>query len=986
MGRVRCIIGALLAVVWIAPLGAQTPGGTIQGRVTESATKEPLSGVVVTAGNHGALTDQDGRYALANLPAGTYTVKTSMLGYGEASKTVTVAAGQTVEADFALTTEAVSLSQLVVVGYGQQRAGNITGAVKQVNASEFNKGRIVSPEELIESKIAGVQVVDDNAPGGGLSIRIRGATSINASSDPLYVVDGVPVGTGSGGGLSPAGRDALNFLNPNDIESITVLKDAASAAIYGANAANGVVLIQTKSGARAPSFTYSTSMSAASVTRVPEVLTAAQFRSAVQQYAPDRVSMLGNANTDWFNLIDRTAYGQEHNLAIAGAGAHNDYRLSFGYLNQDGVIRGSSTDRLSLGLNFDQRLLSDNLDLRANVLGARTKDVFTAGDVLGNAVGMAPTQPVYDPNAQTGYWDWQTTGASASNPLASLNLSTDQGATWRSVGNLQAEYHLPFLEALKAHVSVAYDVGKVNRQTFIPNDLASQERQGHGRITLVNNTQTNTVLQSYLNYNAALGAVPGTIDLTGGYSYNESHGEYPFFQETGLDSNLLGVNGIATATTLQPGKSVVDSKLISFFGRANYNLKDRYLLAFSLRRDGSSRFGPGNQWGLFPAASAAWRISEEPFMKGLTALSDLKLRGSWGKTGNQAFADYQQYATYTYSNPQAEYQFGNNFVSTIRPSAVDPNIKWEQTNSYDLGIDYGFFNQRVNGSLDWYTKKTTDLIFTVPVPAGTNYSNYLTTNIGSMQNKGIELSLSANVLKGGEGRLGWTADFTASHNANQLLSITRAGSQLIQVGGVSGGVGTTIQALEPGQPINSFYVCPQYYQDGKPVEGKYVSLADTVASICNSASLRAYHDPAPSWMLGHSSYFTLGHFDLDMTLRAYLGNYVYNNVASQGAYQSLTTGGSPSNVSTSVLKTGFVVPQYLSDFYVESGSFLRMDNATIGYSFHYRDQPVRLYLSVQNAFTLTGYSGVDPTAGLNGIDNNIYPRSRTVTGGLSVQF
>ncbi len=987
MARARWISGALLAaLVGTAQLSAQGPTGTIRGRVIDGSTQQAISGASVMVANRGALSGTNGAYVIPGVPAGAQTVRATYLGYAEAAKPVTVVAGQTANLDFLLETQAIGLNALVVVGYGQQKAGNITGAVKQVTATEFNTGRVVSPQQLIESKVAGVQVVDNNAPGGGLSIRIRGATSVNASSEPLYVVDGIPLGNGAGGGLS-AGRDPLNFLNPGDIESITVLKDASAAAIYGANAANGVVLIQTKAGRNAPHVTYSTSMSSSSVTRVPQVLSPAQFRAAVAQYAPARVSLLGSASTDWFSQIDRSAFGQEHNFAVSGAGEHNNYRLSLGYLNQDGVIKGSANNRLSLGVNLEQRLLSDNLDLRVNAVGSRANDQFTAGDVLGNAVSMAPTQPVFDPTNVTGYWDWSTSGASASNPVASLNMSTDKGSTWRSIGNLQTEYALPFLQALKAHVNLGYDATKTSRESFTPSNLASQTRQTHGQLSISNNTQANTLFDAYLNYAGALNVVPGNIDLTGGYSYSQSHSEYPYFSETGIASNLLGVSGVPSATNVNLGQSVVDSKLISFFGRANYNLNDRYLLAFSLRRDGSSRFGPSNAWGYFPAASVAWRISQEPFLKNIEALSDLKVRASWGKTGNQAFADYQQYPTYTYGNAQAQYQFGDQFVTTIRPSAVDPNIKWEQTSSYDVGLDYGFLKQRVSGAIDWYTKKTSDLIFTVPVAAGTNFSNFLTTNIGSMQNKGLELSLSARVLESGAHRLGWTADFNASHNANQLLTITTAGSQVIRVGGVAGGVGTTIQVLEPGQPVNSFYVCRQAYNNGTPIEGKYLdSLGVNTVSSCDSHNLRAYHNPAPTWMLGHTSSFTYGHVDLGFTLRAYLGNYVYNNVASNGSYNALTNGGSPSNISSSVLKTGFVVPQYLSDYYVEKGSFLRMDNATVGYSFRYRDQPIRLYATVQNAFTSTSYTGVDPTAGLNGIDNNIYPRSRTVSGGLSVQF
>ncbi|OYV74342.1 MAG: hypothetical protein B7Z72_00380, partial [Gemmatimonadetes bacterium 21-71-4] len=669
------------------------------------------------------------------------------------------------------------------------------------------------------------------------------------------------------------------------------------------------------------------------------------------------------------------------------------------YLNQAGVIDGTNTQRTSLGLNYQQRLFGDRLDVRTNLLGAQTVDQFTPGGVLSNAAQMGPTQPVRDPNNVTGYYEWpNNTLTSADNPVAILALGKDKGTTYRSLGNIQAEYHMPFMDALKAHVNLGYDITSAQRQSFSPSNMHSQLKAGTGgSVYRANPFMANTVLESYLNYTAPLNALPGTIDLTGGYSYSQSHAEYPWFSETGLSTNLLGTNGIPAAQVVQNQQDIEDSKLISFFGRLNYNINDRYLAAVSIRRDGSSRFGPSNAWGVFPSVALAWRISQESFMKRFTSLSDLKLRWSWGKTGNQAFANYQQYANFLVGNAQAQAQFGNQFITTIRPSAVDPNIKWESTGSYDLGLDYGFFNQRINGAIDWYTKNTSDLIFTVPVAAGTNLSNYLTTNIGSMKNSGVEFSVSADVLQGGTSGLSWTADFTASHNTNRLVSInpvltgTAGAQQQILTGSVAGGVGTLIQVLEPGQPINSFFVYKQNYDaNGKPIEGSYANLnGDTTSSggpLINVADRRAYHNPAPDWILGHTSSLTYGSFDMSFTVRAYLGNYVYNNVASNlGSYQELTRA-SPYNLQASVLKTGFQTPQYLSDYYVQNASFLRMDNATVGYRFKYQARPLRVYVALQSAFTVSPYSGVDPTAGLNGIDNNIYPRSRTFTGGLNIVF
>ena len=977
MRRSGLIFGMLLAVFSVATARAQDGTGTIRGRITVDSTQQALAGVSIRFGSRSTVTRNDGSYLLTGVGSAADTLRARLIGYAPVNRSVSVGAGQTVVVDLKMSSVAVTLSELVATGYGVQRAGSVTGAVTQVSADEFNTGRIVSPEQLIASKVAGVQVVDNNEPGGGISIRIRGATSINASSDPLYVIDGLPIG--AGGGIS-AGRDALNFLNPNDIESFTVLKGGEAASIYGANAANGVVLITTKSGRQGPpQVEYSTSASASQVTRLPSMLTAAQFTAAVTQYAPQNVSQLLGANTDWFSLIDRTAYGQEHNLAVSGSGQSNNYRLSLGYLNQDGVIQGTTAQRVSLGLDYSQRLFSDHLNVRTNIRGSRSLDLFTPGGVLSNAAQMGPTQPSTDATSATGFYNWPGNSLqSADNPVQILALATDKGTTYRSVGNVQAGYRLPFFEAMTANVNLGYDITEAQRETFNSSLLHAQLKAGTGgTLSRSNPSLLNSVLEAYLNYSSPLRFMAGSVDLTGGYSYSQSHGEYPNFSEQNLSTGLLGTNGIPTAQTVQNNLDIEDSKLISFFGRLNYNLNDRYLLSATVRHDGSSRFGPQNAWGTFPSVAVAWRLSQENFMKG-SALSDLKLRASWGKTGNQAFANYQQYAAYSLGDAQSQVQFGNTFISTIRPAAVDPNIKWEETISYNVGLDFGFHNQRFTGAVDVYNKSTSDLIFTVPVAAGSNFSNFLTTNIGSMKNTGVEFTLGARVVEGSRRGFSWTADFTAARNTNELTSINPAsgGAQKILTGGIAGGVGTTIQVLEPGQPINSFYVFTQKYDaSGKPIQGSYL---DSVP--------RAFHDPAPKWILGHSSYMKYGNWDASFTLRAWLGNYVYNNVASNLGTYSEVTRGSPYNLNSSVLTTGFTQPQYQSDIYVEDGSFLRMDNVTLGYTFQYRGQPLRLYATVQNAFTITGYSGVDPTAGLNGIDNNIYPRSRTWTGGMSIRF
>lgn len=989
MRRLRLISGSLLAVLWMAPLRAQQPTGTIRGRVLDDVSQQPVSGVTVAVGSRGALTQANGQYLITGVPAGTGTLRARMLGYAPATRPVTVVGGQTLVVDLALTAQAVALSEIVVTGYGEQRAGDITGAVTQVSAEQFNPGRIVSPVQLISSKVAGVQVVDNNEPGGGLAIRIRGATSVTASSDPLYVIDGMPVSTGAGGGLS-AGRDPLNFINADDIESITVLRDASAAAIYGSNAANGVVIIRTKSGAgeeRRTQFEYTTSFSTSQVTRLPEVLNATEFRTAVQQYAPQNVSQLQNETTDWLGVVTQAGFGQDHNLSVTSTGENTNLRMSLGYLNQEGILLGTTVERVSLGLNLRQSLLSDRLEVRANVKGSRSEDQFTDGGVLSNATQMGPTQPVYDENTQTGYYDWPgNTLTSADNPLAIASLTTNRGVTYRSFGGIQADYRFGFLEGLRANVNLGFDIAQVRGQYFQPRTLHNQTKTGnYGTDSRWNPSQSNAVLETYLNYAPPTTVLAGSIDVTAGYSYSQSHEEYPWYAANGLTTDVLGGNAVVTATTVQNGQYVQDWKLISFYGRVNYNYGDRYLAAVTFRRDGSSRFGPSNAWATFPSVSLGWRLSQERFLQGVAGLSDLKLRAAWARTGNQSFGNYLQYSTYQFGDAQTQAQFGNAYVATIRPSAADHNIKWEETQATNIGLDYGFWNQRVTGAFDYYRKNTSDLIFYVPVAAGTNLSNYVTTNIGSMRNTGIELSLSARLLEGRNRGLGWTADFTVAHNSNELTAINpRAGGAQIRTGFIGGGVGNTIQVLTAGEPINSFYVWQQKYANGKPVEGSYEDLNGD--GIINQNDLRPFHDPTPKWIIGHTSYLTYGRFDLNFTLRAQLGAYVYNNFASTRGFYDELTRSSPYNLSRSVLETEFQTQQYLSDYYVEDASFLRMDNITLAYSFNYRGMPWRAFGAVQNALTITGYSGVDPTAGLNGIDLNNYPRSRTWSGGLSVRF
>jgi iron complex outermembrane receptor protein len=996
-----------LAAFWIAPLLAQEPTSTIRGRVTDEASQEPLRGATVRVGSQSTQTRADGGYLLTEIPPGTDTLRVSMIGYAPVARSITASLGEVLNVDVALAPQAVNLAELVVVGYGEQRQGNVTGALTNVTSEEFNKGRVITPTELIQNKVAGVQVVENTEPGGRTSIRIRGGTSTTASNEPLYVIDGQPVSSEVN-----TGRDPLNFLNPDDIASMTVLRDAGAAAIYGTNAANGVVLITTKRGqaGQPMKIEYTGSVSASTITRVPSMLNAQQFRAAVEQFAPGSAGQLQNANTDWFGAVDRTGFGQEHNVALSGAGTTNDYRVSFNFLDQRGIISENSARRLGLGLNFNQRLASDRLNLRFSVRGSRNDDRFTPLGVLSNAAQYGPTQPINDPNAPTGFYDWPGNSlTSADNPVAILNLAEEKAESYRAVGNMQAEYRTPWIEGLRANVTLGIDASDGKRRNFAPSVLHREQATGRGgQQTRFNPQQTSTVLETYLSYTTPRPVGPGILDLTGGYSWSKTHIDSLYYEGNGLSTDDGGTDQLVPAANVTNIVFEQQSKLISFFGRLNYNIDDRYILAASLRYDGSSRFGEANDYGTFPSVSVAWRLSQEPFLRGVKGLSDLKLRGSWARTGNQSFGNYLAYSSYQLSDNQAQYQFGDSVFTTSRPSAVDPDIKWEQTRAVNVGLDFGFGNQRITGAIDYYDKLTDDLLFTVPVAGFSNLSNFVTTNIGSMRNYGVELSLGARILDGGDRGLSWQADFTAARNKNNLRSITPFGGSglSIRVGEASGGVGTRIQVLTPGHPVNSFYVYEHIRENGKPIyrdvngDGNIndndLYVDQNGDGIVNQGDLRPFHDPAPKWILGHSSYFAWGKFDFGFTLRSYLGNYVYNNVASaNGNYRELIAGTSPYNLHSSVLETQFETQQLQSDFYVQNASFLRMDNITLGYTFNLRGQSARVFGTVQNLFTITGYDGVDPssnivppnaqiTSSVNGIDNNIFPRSRTFSGGLSL--
>lgn len=980
----------------IAVLGVSQPALAQQSRIV-GAVRAADGGAPVVAADvevratgvrRVGQTRDDGRFSVP-VDAGTYTVVVRRLGYApDSANNVVVAEGATVSLSFMLRTTALQVQGVTVIGYGTQDVRNATGTVAAVTPDKFNVGRVVSPEQLITAKVPGVQVIDNNEPGGGISIRIRGGTSVNASNEPLFVIDGVPLNVG--GGLS-SGRNPLNFLNPNDIKEVTVLRDASATAIYGSRGANGVVLITTKSGsANEPAFSYSNSFSSSTIANRPDLLSADQFRAAVTANAPANLGTLGTANTNWLDLVTRTAGGAEHNFAASGVKDDMRYRLSLGLLNQDGILAGTNTQRVSGSATYRDVLLDDRLELSANFKGTRNEDLYSPGGTLGNAVAMDPTQA---PLNGSNYFQY-TNPLGANNPLSDLALLSDFGSTFRSVGNVEAKWYFRQVEGLTGTMRAGYDYATSSRTTFSPSTAQGDIETGRtGRIDRNTPRQVNTLLEVFGNYNREFASLESRLDLTSGYTFEEQNGDYASFFAEDLSTDLLGPNGIPLAGETRPSLSVEESRLISFFARANWTFRQRYYATFSLRRDGSSRFGPDNQWGTFPSFAAGWRIRDENWFPATRNISDLKLRYSWGVNGNQSFGNYLYVPTYTPGGAQATYQFGNQFVSTLRPSAVDPNIQWERTTANNVGLDFGFFNDRVTGALDIYSKTTDDLIFSVPVAAGTTVGNFVTTNIGSMRNNGVELALSIMVLEGRNGGWGYDAGFAISSNRNEITSISAAETDRILTGGIAGGVGSRIQVLQPGSPINSFFVYEHIKgANGQPVNGptdldRYVDQNND--GIINQDDLRAYKDPAPRLIIGHTSTASYGNWEFSATARAYLGNHVYNNVASNlGHFSGLTQANAPGNRHASVLETGFVNPQYFSDYYVEDASFLRLDNISAAYTFDklLGARSVRVFGAVQNVFTFSGYTGVDPLAGVNGIDNNLFPLSRTVTAGLSLAF
>lgn len=977
---------------------AMAQQSVFSGKVTDSSSGEALPGVsiVVKGTTNGTISNFDGNFTLS-VNRGE-VIQFSFIGY----KTQEIVAQGQQSLRVALVVDNEELDEVVVIGYGSVKKSDATGAVSTVSSKDFNKGGITSPQDLLVGKSAGTVITSSGgAPGSGSTIRIRGGSSMSASNDPLIVIDGFPVSNSGISGLA----NPLSTINPNDIETFTVLKDASATAIYGSRASNGVILITTKKGTvgKPMQISYNATMSVNTIPAYMDVLSGDEFRSLAYDLASksavglsmNSLRRLGTENTNWQKEIYQSALAHDHNLSISGGLKSMPYRGSIGYTNQDGILKTTNMERTTLAIGLDPSFLDNHLKVSVNLKGSYTKQNFGDQGAVGSAVFYDPTHPVMNGNTKFGgYYTWVNLSdvlpdgsmdpngspnpIGVSNPVALLNQTDNRSTVQRSLGNVQLDYKFHFLPELRANMNLGYDYFTTTGHNYASNEAAFTYRNGIGRKNDYKQAGKTQLLDFYLNYVKELESIKSKIDLTGGYSWQHFYKDGSSFVRNG-DETQVSDNS----------KFINENYLVSFFGRLNYTFMDRYLFTATLRDDGSSRFAKDNRWGLFPAAAFAWKIKDESFLKNVPVVSDLKLRLGWGITGQQDIGnDYPYLPVYRGSTATAQYQFGNEFYNTLRPNPYDKNIKWEETTTYNVGLDFGFMKNRITGSIDAYQRDTKDLLNFIPIAAGSNFSNFLTTNVGNLTNKGIELTLNALVVSTKD--WSWNVGFNAAYNENKITKLTKTDDPNytgVDVGLIGGGVGNFIQNQRVGMPSNSFFVFQQVYgSDGMPIEGLYVDRTGKGGTV-TSNNLNKYHykKPAPDVTLGINSRFAYKQIDFSFSGRANIGNYVYNNVASGALYSTVyNQSGFFNNIPQQVNNAKFTNTQYFSDFYIENASFFKMDNMSAGYNFE-KSLKARLSLTVQNAFTITKYKGLDPEVN-GGIDNNFYPRPRVFVLGVNLTF
>lgn len=970
---------------------------TVTGTVISSDDGQGLPGVSILekGTTNGTITDLDGGYSL-RIPEDGAVLVYSFVGY----TTQEIAAGSQSNINVKLELDLTELSEVVVIGYGQARKEDVTGAIDKVDSKDFNRGVLTSPQDLLVGRIAGVQVTSNSgAPGSGSTIRIRGGASLNASNDPLIVIDGFPIDNTNVSGTS----NPLATINPNDIESFTVLKDASATAIYGSRASNGVIIITTKKGqAGKPKFQLNSTVSIAQPIKYVDVLNGDEYRALVNDLNDQgfsgindaAVAKLGTANTDWQKEIFQTAVSEDINLNVSGAVKKVPYRVSYGFTNQNGILKTTNTNRHTFNVSLTPSLLKDNLKVTVNAKQTLANTNFGDAGAVGAAVNYDPTQPVYSGNDEFGGF-FAFTDANGlpitftSNPVSLLELRDNRADVNRFLGNLQLDYTLPFLPELSANLNVGMDQSSTDGfDDALPGSTWTyrQYTGGNGRLLDYTADNTSKLLDFYLRYKRKIGE--HNVEATGGYTWQHWMREGSTFDRNGDETQVIQNTSFKN-----------ENYLISFFGRLYYNYNEKYLLTATLRNDGTSRFSGDNQWGLFPSLALAWRLSEESFMSAVPVISDLKLRGGVGVTGQQDITNvsnpyYASLPIYRRSIGGASYQFGDEFVNTYRPDPYDANIKWEETTTYNAGIDFGILNDRFTGSIEVYHRNTKDLINNVVIPGGSNFSNRLTTNVGNTESNGVELTLNGVVVETEAFR--WNAGVNFTHYTNTITGLTLVDdpNDIGQaVGGISGGVGNTIQINTVGYPANSFFVFQQVYDaNGNPVEGLYVDRSGESGNVTSNLNNKyRYHSPIPTFTLGVNSRMTYQNFDFAFSGRLSINNYVYNNVQSGATLGGLyVSTGYFNNITQEAADRGFTSsqPQYWSDMFVENASFFKLDNVSLGYTLKNLFGPsrdLRWSFTVQNALIITKYSGLDPEVN-GGIDNNIYPRPRTYLVGMNLNF
>jgi len=949
---------------------------TVSGVVSESATGLPIPGanVIVKGTTNGAVTDFDGNYTIQNVSEDDILVF-SFLGF--ASQEIPYEGQATL--DVQLDEDQATLEEVVLIGYGSTSEQDATGSVEKISAESFNQGAVVSPEQLISGKSAGVRITPGSGePGGGSEIRIRGGSSLSGNNSPLIVVDGVPLDQRGVQGV----RNQLNSINPNEIEDFVILKDAAATSIYGSRASNGVILITTKTGKKESplALSYDLKVSAGRIIDKVDVLNADQFRTLINETQGTDPSLLGDANTDWQDQIYQTAVGAIHNFTATQGFENFTYRINYNHTSQTGVLKTDVYERNALNIALNQDLFDNHLKLSLTSKGIVDENRFADQGAIGAAVGFDPTQPVYEEGSYFGGYYEHTLSPgqqqiqATRNPLALLEQLDGRGVTKRNITNLNAEYKFHFLPELKFNVNAGFDYSENDGYNRRPLTSAANNQdipyfEDYGGFN------RNTLLDFYFNYKNDIDFLDTEIDLTAGHSYQE------FF--------ITSKRTATVSNNIQDfPREINRNALESYFGRASFDIANKYLISGSVRRDGSSRFGGDNKWSIFPALSVGWKLHNENFFADSNVLNQLKLRAGYGVTGNQEIGpNYGYFGTYNPSVGGARYQFGNQFYNTLRPEAYDSDLKWEELQTYNVGIDYGFFNNRISGTVEAYYRETEDLLATVPVPAGANLTDLLVTNVGSTVSKGLEFGINGAIIQ--QEDFNWDVNYNLTFQDLEITNLTLGEDPNFEIpqGGISGGVGNNIQLWKEGYDPTTFNVFRQVYnEDGQPIEGAYVDVNGD--NEITEEDRVAYKKATPDYFMGLTNTMRYKNLDFSFTFRGNFGNYMYNNTQSSNGFVgagTVTPQPYYSNFNSNVLESSFNNNQFFSDYYIQKADFVKLDNISVGYLFPGEELDIRTSLTATNVWTITDYEGLDPEIA-NGIDNNFYPRSTTIVLGLNLSF